>query len=53
MVAARRSGRVSVGLLGWMHAGGVGELATIGSGTFTGHQCVEGLEEVHIPTVRS
>lgn len=53
MVASRRSGRVTVGLFGWMHAGGVGELADTGPGRFTGHRYVELLEEVLLPTVRS
>lgn len=53
MVGTRRSGRVSAALVGWMHASGVGELADVGPGRFTGAQYVEILEEVVLPSVQA
>ncbi|MPC62654.1 hypothetical protein E2C01_056743 [Portunus trituberculatus] len=32
VIANKRSGRVTVGMFGWMHAGGVGQLADVGPG---------------------
>lgn len=51
--ATRRSGRVCVGVFGWIHASGVGELADVGPGRFTGEKYVELLDEVLLPTVRT
>ena len=51
MVATRRSGRVTAGLFGWMHASGVGQLADVGPGRLTGQKYVELLEEVLLPSV--
>lgn len=52
MRASQRSGRQCVGVFGWIHASGVGELADIGPGRFTGEKYVEVLEEILLPTVR-
>ena len=53
MHATQRSGRVCVGVFGWIHASGVGELADTGPGRFTGDGYVELLEDVMLPTVRA
>ncbi|XP_076047432.1 uncharacterized protein LOC143028967 [Oratosquilla oratoria] len=38
VISSRRSGRLTAGLFGWMHASGVGELTDVGPGRFTGSQ---------------
>lgn len=53
MAVTRKSGRVTAGLFGWMHASGVGELVDIGPGRLTGQKYVELLEEVLLPTVQA
>lgn len=50
-MGTRRSGRVTAGLFGWMHSSGVGELADVGPGRFTGDKYIEILEEVLLPSV--
>ena len=50
---SERSGRVTAGVFGWIHASGVGEIADVGPGRFTGLKYVEILEEVLLPTVRA
>lgn len=52
VVGTRRSGRVTAGLFGWIHAGGVEELADVGPGRFTGIKYVEILEDVLLPSVQ-
>lgn len=53
MVATRRSGRVTAGQFGWMNASGIGELADVGPGRFTGAKYVDILEEVLLPSVQA
>lgn len=48
-----RSGRVTAGVFGWIHTSGVGEIADVGPGRFTGLKYVEILEEVLLPSVRA
>lgn len=51
MIANKRSGRVTVGMFGWMHAGGVGQLADVGPGRLTGQKYIEMLQDVLLPSV--
>lgn len=53
MVATRRSSRAIGGAFGWMNANGLGELADVGSGWFTGAKHVEILKEVLLPSVQA
>lgn len=53
MVEGKRSGRVSAGLFGWMHAGGVGQLVDVGQGRFTGNKYIDLLEGALLPSVEA
>lgn len=53
VVTTRRSGRITAGLFGWIHAGGAGELTDVGPGRLTGGKYVELLEDVLLPSVRA
>ena len=52
VVETRRSGRVTAGLFGWMNTSGLGELADVGPGRFTGEKYVEILEAL-LPSVQT
>lgn len=51
--ATKRSGRITVGMFGWISGPGVGELTDVGEGRFTAEKYVEILEEVLLPSVRA
>ncbi|CAF4090341.1 unnamed protein product [Rotaria magnacalcarata] len=49
---SQRSGRINVGMLGWISGLGIGELTEV-NGRFTSEQYIEILEEVMLPSVRA